>query len=145
MVACWPTFCCMSRMASSACPGTVPVFWWRTAVRVTQTLTTTLHHKVSSYLYLEKKPKHKSHHIEVVCVVFFSNHLVTLATRMMIIRLTGQSDWLIHCYFPIHEWSVVTLTCKNIPHSCAVHNQPHIMGSFYWFQFVFFCLIFSQV
>lgn len=46
MGACWPIYCCMSRMASSACPGTTPVSWWRTAVKATQTLMTTPHHKV---------------------------------------------------------------------------------------------------
>lgn len=36
----------MNRMALSACPGTTPASWWRTAVRATRTLTTTPHHKV---------------------------------------------------------------------------------------------------
>lgn len=46
MGACWPTYCCMSRMASSACPGTTPVFWWRTAVRAILILMTIPHLKV---------------------------------------------------------------------------------------------------
>lgn len=46
MGACWPIYCCMSRTVLSACPGTTPASWWRTAVRATQILMTTLHHKV---------------------------------------------------------------------------------------------------
>lgn len=68
-------------------------------MRVTRTLTTTLHHKVSCCLYLEKNSKnHSSGHIQLVCGAF-SNHLVTQETRMtmIIIRVTDGSDWLIHC------------------------------------------------
>lgn len=46
MAECWPTYSFMSQMASSACPGTTPASWWRTAVRVIQTPMTILHHKV---------------------------------------------------------------------------------------------------
>lgn len=46
MAECWPTCSFMSQMGSSACPGTTPASWWRTAARVTRTLTTIPHHKV---------------------------------------------------------------------------------------------------
>ena len=44
---CWPTSCCTSRMASSACPGTTLPSWWRTAARATPTRTTTPRPKVA--------------------------------------------------------------------------------------------------
>lgn len=45
---CWPTCSCTSPMASSACLGTAPPSWWRTAARATQTQTTTPRPKVGS-------------------------------------------------------------------------------------------------
>lgn len=46
MAECWPTCSFMSQMASSACPGTTPASWWRTAARATRTPTTIPHRKV---------------------------------------------------------------------------------------------------
>ena len=46
MAECWPTCSFTSQMASSACPGTTPASWWRTAVRATRTLMTIPHRKV---------------------------------------------------------------------------------------------------
>lgn len=45
---CWPMCSFMNQMASSACLGTTPASWWRTAVRATQILTTIPHHRVGS-------------------------------------------------------------------------------------------------
>lgn len=46
MAECWPMCSFMSQMASSACPGTTPASWWRTAARATRTPTTIPRHKV---------------------------------------------------------------------------------------------------
>lgn len=46
MAECWPMCSFTSQMASSACPGTTPASWWRTAARATRTPMTIPHRKV---------------------------------------------------------------------------------------------------